>query len=324
MIEKIYQTLPEQIRGRFEDEASYLGKEVDKQVSLSFIAGMITLPLIMTYFLGFNPLLMVLWGLVGFFSGPAIYYLYLLIKVEEKMKRMERNIPDALKLVSSNLKSGQTLEESFIMSARDEFEPFASELKLTAKEIYAGKPPEDSLGDMKGRIKSGLFKETLKLLIDGLRSGGDKASLLRTSAEDIEQSLELRNEIKSSVRMYSIFIVLVACIGAPILFSISVQLSESTTEIWGDAEFDETQGMDTSAGIDLTFEEPDVDVELFRNFTFFALIVINNFAALIIAEIRTGKVRNGLKFGPFLTVLSIGIFLVTDYGVSLALETFIE
>jgi len=146
---------------------------------------------------------------------------------------MENVLPDALLLVSANLKSGLSIEKAFLLSARDEFGPLAEELRQSAMEMFGGKPVDDALLEMEDRIKSELFKETLKLLVDGIESGGNTAELLESSADDIRASLELQEEISSNIRMYTIFILMAAMIGAPLFCSQSASTCPRQLRICG-------------------------------------------------------------------------------------------
>ncbi|MFB6294177.1 MAG: type II secretion system F family protein, partial [Candidatus Nanohaloarchaea archaeon] len=86
---------------------------------------------------------------------------------------------------------------------------------------------------------SEMFEETLKLLVDGINAGGEVSSLLESSAEDIRTSLHLREEIATNVRMYSMFIMIAAVVGAPLLFGVSTYLTETTSALWASADVGE-------------------------------------------------------------------------------------
>lgn len=312
MITSAYHYLPKKVKRELKNESDYLEIEgYQKNSAYSIILGS---------FLGALPV--IYFGLIGLItipigalSGISAYYLSLKLRSENKKRRTEKQIPDALRLVSSNIKSGQTLEKSFLMASRDEFKPFSSQLEITANEMYSGLSIRKSLENLRRRTRSSLFEDTITLLIDGVKSGGDKAKLMQISAEEIEESLELRKKIRSDVRMYSIFILIVVVVAAPILFSISVELSDQTSEIWEDSEIENIEQSGPGAAdqpLDLSFEEPDADIGLFYNFSIVALILLNGFASFIIAEIRGGKLTNGFKWSPVFILVSLCIFLTSQ------------
>ena len=320
----LYEKLPKLYKEKLEAEANYASVEQFKAETVNAILTFFILSLVGSLFLmNFSlPVNATIGTIVGIVLGFGVPWMYLSIRAERRKVKMEKTLPDALKLVSSNTRSGHTLEKAFLLSARDEFGPLADELRLTAMDMYGGRAVEDALKEMEGRIKSELFQETLKLLIDGIKAGGDKADLLDSSAQDIRNSLELRDEIKSSIRMYAIFIVMVAVIGAPILFSVSVYMAEVTTDMWDDAEMGEIEGggMSSQIGFDIDFDAPQVDVEFFNTFAYMAIATTNIFAALIISEINNGNVKSGIKYAPIFVTVSLLIYTGVNFGIGQALS----
>lgn len=320
----VYDKLPKIYRKKLESEAKYADVSEFKSQTVNSIFSFFMISVILSVVLiDFSlPLTLTLGAFSGILLGFGVPFMYLSLRAERRKKKMEKILPDALKLVSSNTRSGHTIEKAFLLSARDEFGPLADELRITAMDMYGGKAVEEALEDLESRIKSELFQETLKLLTDGIQAGGDKADLLNSSAEDIRNSLELREEIKSSIRMYIIFIMMVAVIGAPILFSVSVYMADVTTEMWEDAEIDEVEGggVGSEIGFDIEFAAPQVDVDFFFTFAYMAIATTNIFAALIISEINNGNIKNGIKYAPIFVTASLLIFTGVNLGIEAALS----
>ncbi len=324
MIEAVYSLLPSFYKTPVEEEAHYA--KIDNYETWVanglFLTTLASISLSI-YFLPLDlPLNAGIGLLAGIVGGLAIPYMLISLRAERRKKKMEDVLADALRLVSSNVRSGHTIEKSFLLSARDEFGPLGEELRTTAMEMYGGIAVEESLTNMESRIKSELFQETLKLLIDGIKAGGDKADLLESSAEDIRSSLEMREEIKSSIRMYVVFITMVAVAGAPILFAVSVHMADVTTDMWDDADLDEMDmgGAGSELGFEMSFEPPNVDVEFFRMFAYMAIITTNVFAALIISEINNGNVKQGFKYAPIFCIASVILFTAVSTGIGWALS----
>lgn len=316
-LKNLYELIPARYREKIEQEALYaaMDDKVEKYTIYGSVFGFLsTLGLIM-YFAPFMLPIRTAVALIGaLIVGPATPYMFISIKAESRKKEIESILPDAMRLVSANIKSGHTLEKAFLLSARDEFGPLADEMRDTAMEMYGGKPVEEALQSLENRMKSELFKETLKLLRDGIESGGDTAELLDSSADDIRNSLEIRDEIKSSIRMYTIFIMMAAVGGAPILFSISVYMARRTTNMWSDADIGSMSdtgggGMGSQIGFDMSFSSPSVDIALFEQFATMAIVSINLFAALIISEISNGNIKQGIKYVPVFIIISMLLFI---------------
>lgn len=313
-IKIIYEKLPERYRDTLELEAKYASMPNHERttVSLFFITLFVTM--IGSALIPYSPIVRAsVFLLLGPSAALLVPYLIISITAERRKNEMENVLPDALLLISANLKSGVSIDKAFLMSARDEFGPLAEELRLTAMEMFSGEPVEDSLLEMEDRVKSELFKETLKLLVDGIQSGGNTAQLLESSAEDIRNSMELQEEIASNIRMYVIFILMAAMIGAPLLFSISVYMSETTADMWSNTDLG---SMETGGQLGLSFQAPQVNTAFFEQFSVMAIIAINFFAAIIISEIKNANVKEGAKYIPPMVIISVVLFFIVKNTIS--------
>ena len=317
--EKLFKKLPPRYKQEIRQEALYARKENPEEPTIKAAITIAVSILAATPFLPFTPIITGLIVLISLATLPlGIPYLAYSIRANGRKKRMERVLPDGLKLISANMEAGHTIEKAFMLSARDELGGLSDELRQTAMEMYGGKPVGEGLNGMKKRVKSELLKETLKLLADANEAGGDMAKLLDTSSKDVRQSIEMKEEIKSSIRMYAVFIIMVATIFGPVLFAVSLHTAEVTDQMWEDTGQDMDIGGGGELGIDLEFEAPQINIQEFQNFSIAALIIINFFASLIISEIQSGTATQGFKYIPVLVPASLLIFL----GVSAGVEAF--
>ena len=168
----------------------------------------------------------------------------------------------------------------------------------------------EALDNLRGRVKSEIFQDALKILSDAIKSGGNTADLLESSAEDIRSSLELREEINSSIRMYVIFILMAAVFGAPILFSITIYMSETTTQLWADNDLS-TGGNEFATGnTGLQFQQPQVNTDFLVQFSIMALFITNFFGSLVISQIRNGNLKEGIRYMPMTITTALVLFMV--------------
>jgi len=322
-IKTIYEQLPQFYKDTIEQEATYAAIDNEERIVVS-LGGFSCMAVILSVaLLPYGAIFKAAAALIlGSITPFLIPYILISIAAEKRKDEMENVLPDALLLVSANLKSGLSIEKAFLLSARDEFGPLAEEFRQTAMEMFGGKPVEDALLEMEDRIKSELFKETLKLLVDGIESGGNTAELLESSADDIRASLELQEEISSNIRMYTIFILMAAMIGAPLLFSISVYMSETTANMWSGVNMDK-MSQAGSAGFSMSFSKPDVDTAFLSDFSLMAIIAINFFAGLIISEIKNANIKEGAKYIPVLITISVTLFFIMKSTIGGAIGGFI-
>ncbi len=247
----------------------------------------------------------------------ALPYVVVSLYANNRKNEIEQTLPVALNLISSNMKSGLTVDKSFLLSARDEFGPLATDLKNTAMDMFGGTPVSEALTNLAESTNSELFKQTLTLLKDGIETGGTVSQLLEASAKDVQKSLRLRKEIAANVKMYSMFIIIASVIGAPLLFSVSVHLTEETASMWEDDTIDFEDLPATRGGF--TPEQPSFRPEFFENFALAALIISNISASFLISVIKKGHFKDGIKYAPVYTFSAVGIFYLTNYVIGLVL-----
>lgn len=319
LTKRLYRLHPNRYRQAVEKEASYANLDGYESATLAIGSlGVAILGVIMFFVPASYRIKLILFTLL---SAPVYFvlpYMVFSVTADKRKSEMERMLPDALLLVSTNLKSGSSINRAFLASAREEFGPLQYEFNTTAVQISGGVPVEDALDNMRGRIKSELFKDTLNVLTNAIEAGGNTADLLESSAEDIRSSLELRDEVRSSVRMYTVFIFIAAVVAAPALFGITVHMAETTTSMWSNVNLGQEGSSFASGGggSGMSFSKPDIDTEFLGTFSILALSISNFFASLMISQIGKGNLRGGAKLVPITVSVSVGLFLVISIALN--------
>lgn len=241
------------------------------------------------------------------FSAP---YLFFTTIADTKKREIEQVLPDILLLTSANIKSGLTIDRAILFSARPEFGTLSDHFKAAAFKIYGGNSVEDSLQNMVKKIKSDTLEHVVDLLVEGIKSGGSIAKLLEETALDIRNSETLQREIKSTVAMYVMFIIIAGVIGAPILFAVSTYMVTAIGSMWGQQAGGPDTSQMTSGGSFLTISSPaELDPQTFSNFATAAILVTTFFSGLLISIIQTGSPKQGIKYAPILMIVAMALFL---------------
>ncbi len=257
-------------------------------------------------------------GLIGFLitwiavlmGFEILSHLTLIFVADGRANFVEQILPDALQIVSANMRSGLTPDKAILTSARPEFGPLEKELRKAAKETLSGKSFEDALKGVTAKIKSKSLDKTIALVVEGLSKGGSITSLLDSVADDIRQARVLRNEIKSYVMMYGIFIFFAAGVGGPLLYSVATYLIQTMTTIGGSVDLGDSL---TQSSIPLLkFGSAEIDVDFLRTYSYIAIVVTAFFGSLLIGLVQEGTEKGGLKFFPILLVVGLGVFTVTQ------------
>lgn len=265
--------------------------------STFFIAGFVNIP--------FWLLLPILFLIIEF-----LVYLTLVLRADKKARFVENILPDALQLMASNLRAGFTMDRALLLSARPEFGPLADEINQVGKEITLGKDIADSLLNMADRIKSERLKKTMMLVVSGLKSGGQLASLLEQTSRNLRQQTFVDERIRANVMMYVIFVFAAVGIGSPVLFGLSSFLIEVLSENLASVQLPDAA---TMSSMPLSFTQISISLSFIIQFTLIALVVNSILGSLILGLISKGKEKLGISYIPILVGLSVGMFFAVRF-----------
>ncbi len=243
-----------------------------------------------------------------------IFHMILVFIADSRANYVEEILPDALQIISSNMRAGLTHDKAILTSARPEFGPLEKELKNAAKETLSGKRLEDALKNMTKRIKSKLLERTISLLLEGLEKGGSITALLESIALDIRQVRILKREIKSYVMMYGIFIFFAACIGAPLLYSVSIFLVETMGKFGKGIEIEKMP--EVSSRIPLgTIKISEISPEFLSLYSYIAIGITTFFGSLLIGLVQEGTEKAGLRFLPIFLPTGFAVFFISQIAI---------
>jgi tight adherence protein B len=108
-----------------------------------------------------------------------------------------RQLPDAVQLVTSTVRSGLPVNEAFRTIAREMPQPTAGQFAIVCSEMSLGRPPEEAVEAIYQRTQVaeyGMFAVTLAVQ---LKSGGSLAETLQTLGETVSQRVALAARAKA-------------------------------------------------------------------------------------------------------------------------------
>jgi len=263
---------------------------------------------LISFILGTSLPISVQLGIFGFFVFEAIMHVIPMMVSDSRAKFTDEVLPDALRLISSNIRSGLTPDKALLLAARPEFGPLEKQIRDSAKLTLSGQPIENAIRAISEKINSKALRRSVDLLSEGISRGGNIASLLDELANDIRQTKILRKEVKALVMMYAIFIFFAAGIGAPLLYGISSFLVETMQEMGSKVTVQQTF---TGGMKFMTFQGIAIDPEFLYYYVSLSLGVTSFFGALLIGLIQDGSERAGLRYIPILIAISLSIFFLT-------------
>lgn len=258
-------------------------------------------------FLGFSLIVAYLASLAIFLLSFTVFHLYLVMTADKRAKAADEALPDMLRLMALNLRSGMTTDRALLLSARPEFGIMEDEIKSVAKKVISGSSVEDALQNILKRINSKTLDRTIKLIVEGLKKGGALATLLEQLSDDIVHVKTLKKEIAAQVGMYAMFILFAAGIGAPLLYSVSTFLIQTMTKITSTLNVQNAPAAQSQLGA-IQFKRINVDVNLLVGYEVAALMITAVFGGLLMGLLREGNEKAGIRFIPILLILNFTVF----------------
>ncbi|MEK6826690.1 MAG: type II secretion system F family protein [Nanoarchaeota archaeon] len=309
MYRLVTRLIPARIRHHYEKLYFYAKVKVDEDTFLGFfitntLLVSIALAFLLRFLFGFN---LFYASLISFVVLQVGLYFSLALKAESIAKFVESILPDALQLMTSNLRAGMTIDSALLLSARPEFGPLTDEINSIGKKVALGGDVAESLNDMSKHFQSLRLKKAVALIVTGLRSGGELSELLSQTADNLRKETFLDQKIRTNVLMYVIFIFVAIGIGAPMLFGLSSFLVGILNENLAKIELPET------SPIPITLSQVSISSSFVQFFAIFSLITTSIFGSFILGLISKGSEKSGAKYIPLLIILSLSVFFLSRY-----------
>ena len=108
--------------------------------------------------------------------------------------RLDRQLPDALRMIAGSLAAGASFSSALNAIARDLYPPLSQELSLVLREQRVGIPLQDALNNFRLRVDTDSVAQMTTLLRVGVESGGSLSALVDRLASSLEaqQHIELK------------------------------------------------------------------------------------------------------------------------------------
>jgi tight adherence protein B len=108
-----------------------------------------------------------------------------------------RQLPDAIQLVTSTVRSGLPVHEAFRTIAREMPQPTAGQFAIVCSEVSLGRPPEEAVEAVYRRTQVAEYAMFAVTLAVQLKSGGSLAETLQTLGETVRQRVAMAARAKA-------------------------------------------------------------------------------------------------------------------------------
>lgn len=136
-------------------------------------------------------------AVVGFVVLLVSPYLLLKVLIKRRLKKFERQLPDALIMVAGSLRAGASLSIALDGLIKESPVPLSQEFSLLVRERKLGVEMDTALENMERRIEL----EDLSMFLSAIRIsrevGGDLAATLESLADTLRRKLTMEGKIES-------------------------------------------------------------------------------------------------------------------------------
>lgn len=229
-------------------------------------------------------------------------------KISDRSNNVEKVLPDFLLLSASNLRAGMATFPAFLAAARPEFGEFSQVVLKASAKANSSQSLVDAFMEIKIHFKSQILDRTVNLIAKGMRSGAHLSRLLSSSAEEIRHIEDLRAELATATKTYTVFLGFIIIVIMPFLLSVSNQFIAVFLAI-------NSQQIDTGgAGIEnlptFSGKISITTAEMF-NISIFMLVETCMLVSALMGLISRGNALYGLKYFPFMAIAAIIVFFIT-------------
>jgi tight adherence protein C len=210
---------PERIRRRLDVAGNPAGWTVER-VQAGKVIGAVTFFFISVALTGVMGLGLVP-RVIGILVATAIGWfgpnLYLYQKVYDRSKRMQRDLPDAIDLMTISVESGLAFDAAVQQVARNTEGPLADEFSRVLREMQIGQGRADALRGLAERTEVEDVKSFVTAMVQADSFGIPIANVLRIQSQEIRTKRRQRAEEQAQKVPVKITVPLIFCI-LPVLF----------------------------------------------------------------------------------------------------------
>lgn len=249
-------------------------------------------------------------GIALFIENIIFYYIVLFVyffihdsKFKKNEAEIEKDLPEFLDNLVSNLKGGISLEKALQKSVRPEQEALLTEITLINQKILMGTNTFEALKGFRERYDSQIINRTFFLIEEGIKNGGNIAAPLERISENLKRIYNLNDEIKANSGGFGVVIKAITVLVAPILFALAITLLRFIGDLLK---------IMAESGTDLLAvgEIPDEYTQYLIIFSYAMISLITLFSSLITSELKNEKIHESIKYIPIYIAIAIGIYII--------------
>lgn len=168
-------------------------------------------------------------SIVSFFATALLSLSYPASKANERAKKIDRELPFALRHLSSQIKAGVSFNAALKSVAKSDYGLLSLEFRHVLRDLDKGSSTEVALQALVNRTYSKGLRKALTQVIRSLRTGGNLSEIISGIADDV--AFESRMQVRDFVETLNIVSVIYIMIGvvAPVILTILSSVAQLPT-----------------------------------------------------------------------------------------------
>jgi flagellar protein FlaJ len=161
-----------------------------------------------------------LMALALYLASQAAMILIPKIIADKRKKAVVEVLPDVLHHMSVSMRTGLVLEGVIQEIAEADYGPLSEEFQQVIFELRKGLPTRDALLAFAVRMESKEIERAIRLILEGVETGGPIAEVLDEVSEDIRAVRLIRRERKGMTAQQVSFLALASLVAAPFVIGV--------------------------------------------------------------------------------------------------------
>ncbi len=235
-------------------------------------------------------------------AGALLYIisLGLMIQVPRFKAGRRRNsiievLPDVLHHMSVSMRTGLVLESVIQEIAEADYGALSEEFHQVVFELRKGRPLKEALIGFSMRMNSKDIERAVRLLLEGVESGGPISEVLDEVSEDMRAVKTIQRERKSMTTQQISFLALASLLAAPFVMGVIAALPTIMAGAAGGIE-----------GVVFPLE----DIQMVVKILSFYVVAQAVSASIMMGVVMYGNMRKGLKFAVPMALGAYTIFFL--------------
>jgi flagellar protein FlaJ len=232
--------------------------------------------------------------------GPIGFYNH--IKANRK-KRVEQQLPDFLREISSSTSSGMTVFDAIRSAAEGDHGKLTPELRRMSAQLSWGIPVNEALENLAKRINTDSVKRIVVTINKALEIGGNTPAVFEAAAKEIDQTKLVEQQRKAEMSMYSIVIFISFFVFLAVILIIDKTIFAEFFKMQSQLAATQSSVANTAMG-----GIANIDQGMLKNMFFLFVLVQSVGGGLLGGFMMDGRLSSGVRFGFLLIIVSFIVF----------------